>query len=174
MSLSWCAELMLNPVVRWRVKRRSATHPNLDALTRGLKPHGYLQETAPRSSKTSKLQPSPPKEERGRASPMWTSSIKLNGRCARALSLEEREKHLGAFVVYGPNARQPRRGGFRGTGYNCEWVPSQKGIPLECLQAHQATVFASVISVLVGPRPVPLCDPSQNGWLFERPQAHHQ
>ena len=56
MSLSWCAELMLNPVVRWRAKRRSATHPNLDALTRGLKPHGYLQETAPRSSKTSKLQ----------------------------------------------------------------------------------------------------------------------
>src|SRR5579864_6401260 len=59
MSLSWCAELMLNPVVRWRVKRRSATHPNLDALTRGLKPHGYLQETAPRSSKTSKLQRRP-------------------------------------------------------------------------------------------------------------------
>jgi hypothetical protein len=56
MSLPWCAELMLNPVVRWRVKRRSATHPNLDALTRGLKPHGYLQQTAPRSSKTSKLQ----------------------------------------------------------------------------------------------------------------------
>jgi hypothetical protein len=84
------------------------------------------------------------------------------------------EKHLGAFVVYGPNARQPGRGGFRVTGYNCEWVPSQKGIPLECLQAHQATVFASVISVFVGPRPVPLCDPSQNGWLFERPQAHHQ
>src|SRR5579862_2113138 len=49
-------ELIFNPVVRWRVKRRSATHPNLDALTRGLKPHGYRQETAPRSSKTSKLQ----------------------------------------------------------------------------------------------------------------------
>src|SRR5579864_7237637 len=55
----WCAELILNPVVRWHVKRRSATHPNLDALTRGLKPHGYLQETAPRSFKTSKLQSRP-------------------------------------------------------------------------------------------------------------------
>src|SRR5579862_6859199 len=62
MSLPWCAELILNPVVRWRVKRRSATHPNLDALTRGLKPHGYLQETAPRSSKTSKLQVLSPSE----------------------------------------------------------------------------------------------------------------
>jgi len=38
--------------------------PNLDALTRGLKPHGYHHATAPRSSKMSKLQPSPPLEER--------------------------------------------------------------------------------------------------------------
>ena len=45
---------------------------------------------------------------------------------------------------------------------------------LECLQAHQATVFGSVISVFSGPKPVPLCEPSQKGWLLERPQAHHQ
>jgi hypothetical protein len=44
----------------------------------------------------------------------------------------------------------------------------------ECLQAHQATVLASVISVFFGAKPVPLCEPSQKGWLWERPHAHHQ
>jgi hypothetical protein len=44
----------------------------------------------------------------------------------------------------------------------------------ECLHAHQATVFASVISTFLGANPVPLCEPSQKGWLPERPQAHHQ
>jgi len=53
-------------------------------------------------------------------------------------------------------------------------LPSQKGIAFECLHAHQATVFASLISTCFGSRPVPLCDPSQNGWLLERPHAHHQ
>jgi hypothetical protein len=42
------------------------------------------------------------------------------------------------------------------------------------LHAHHATVFASVISTFFGFNPVPACDPSQNGWLFERPHAHHQ
>jgi hypothetical protein len=45
---------------------------------------------------------------------------------------------------------------------------------MECLQAHQATIFASVISTFLGSIPVPLCEPSQKGWLFERPHAHHQ
>lgn len=54
------------------------------------------------------------------------------------------------------------------------WVPSQKGMFLECLQAHHATVLASVMVTFFGSSPVPACDPSQNGWLFERPQAHHQ
>lgn len=43
------------------------------------------------------------------------------------------------------------------------WVPSQNGMFLECLQAHHATVFASVISISFGSSPVPLCEPSQNG-----------
>jgi len=53
-------------------------------------------------------------------------------------------------------------------------VPSQNGFPPECLQAHHATVPASLISTICGLNPVPLCEPSQNGWLFERPHAHHQ
>lgn len=58
--------------------------------------------------------------------------------------------------------------------HSVECVPSQKGAFLECLQAHQATVLASVICTRFGPRPVPLCEPSQNGWVLERPHAHHQ
>jgi hypothetical protein len=42
------------------------------------------------------------------------------------------------------------------------------------LQPHQATVLASVISTFFGPKPVPLCEPSQNGWPFDFPHAHHQ
>jgi hypothetical protein len=54
----------------------------------------------------------------------------------------------------------------------CE--PSQKGGVFVCLHAHHATVLASVIVTVLGLRPVPSCDPSQNGWFWERPQAHHQ
>jgi hypothetical protein len=59
-------------------------------------------------------------------------------------------------------------------GYKLECVPSQNGIDPECLHAHHAIVFASVIATSFGSNPVPLCEPSQNGWLFERPHAHHQ
>jgi hypothetical protein len=52
--VSW--GLLSIPVVRGYIRRRSATHSNFDAVIRGLKPHGYLQETAPRSFKMSKLQ----------------------------------------------------------------------------------------------------------------------
>ena len=54
------------------------------------------------------------------------------------------------------------------------WLPSQNGWVLVCLQAHQATVFFSLISVLKGENSVPLCEPSQNGCVLERPQEHHQ
>lgn len=60
------------------------------------------------------------------------------------------------------------------THHSFEWVPSQKGMSFECLHAHQATVLAWAISTCFGCRPVPLCEPSQKGWLLERPQAHHQ
>jgi hypothetical protein len=42
------------------------------------------------------------------------------------------------------------------------------------LHAHHATVLASAISVFFGPKLEPLCEPSQNGWVFERPHEHHQ
>ena len=48
------------------IKRRSATHTNFNAEIRGLKPHGYRQETAPRSFKMSKLQ-APARRRRSQA-----------------------------------------------------------------------------------------------------------
>ena len=54
------------------------------------------------------------------------------------------------------------------------WLPSQKGLFFECLQPHHATVFLASICALTGVNSVPLCEPSQNGWVAERPQAHHQ
>jgi hypothetical protein len=55
-----------------------------------------------------------------------------------------------------------------------ECDPSQKGCPQVCLQLQSATVFGSVRENFTGARPVPLCEPSQYGWVWERPQAHHQ
>jgi hypothetical protein len=43
------------------------------------------------------------------------------------------------------------------------WLPSQNGLFAECLQPHQATFFCSAMSTLIGAKPVPLCEPSQNG-----------
>ena len=55
-----------------------------------------------------------------------------------------------------------------------ECEPSQKGGFAVCLQLHSATVFSSVKENFIGANPVPLCEPSQNGWVLARPQAHHQ
>src|SRR5512135_1262879 len=54
------------------------------------------------------------------------------------------------------------------------WVPSQNGLLADCLQPHNATFWLCVISNLTGVMLVVLCEPSQNGWVLERPQAHHQ
>jgi hypothetical protein len=58
--------------------------------------------------------------------------------------------------------------------HNREWEPSQKQPSCVCLQPHQATVLASAISVFNGVKPVPLCEPSQNGCDFDRPHAHQK
>jgi len=34
--------------------------------------------------------------------------------------------------------------------------------------------LASVISTFLGVNSLPLCEPSQNGWPFDLPHAHHQ
>jgi hypothetical protein len=53
-------------------------------------------------------------------------------------------------------------------------VPSQNGAFFECLQAHQATFLASLNWTGLGVNPVPLCEPSQNGWFLEFPQEHQE
>jgi hypothetical protein len=58
--------------------------------------------------------------------------------------------------------------------YSFLWVPSQNGLLLLCLQPHSQTFFCSVISNFTGVNSLPLCEPSQNGWFFDRPQRHHQ
>jgi hypothetical protein len=66
-------------------------------------------------------------------------------------------------------AKRPGLAGFSAVMVqgSLEWLPSQNGAVLECLQPHQATVLASVISVFCGAKPEPLCDPSQKGWLLD-------
>jgi hypothetical protein len=54
------------------------------------------------------------------------------------------------------------------------WVPSQNGLLPECLHPRSHTFWHSPFSCFVGSSPVPLCEPSQDGRFFERPQAHQQ
>jgi hypothetical protein len=51
-------------------------------------------------------------------------------------------------------------------------VPSQNGGEPVRLHPQKATRLGSVIVTSIGVKPVPLCDPSQNGWLLERPHRH--
>src|SRR5512139_4004644 len=54
------------------------------------------------------------------------------------------------------------------------WAPSQNGLSLLCLQLHSQTVVFSLMTNDIGSRPLPSCEPSQNGWVIERPHEHHQ
>jgi hypothetical protein len=53
-------------------------------------------------------------------------------------------------------------------------VPSQYGLPPLRLQSHSQTFCASVTVNFSGVNSVTLCEPSQNGWRPDLPQAHHQ
>lgn len=53
-----------------------------------------------------------------------------------------------------------------------ECVPSQNGGFLVCLQPQKASRFFSVNSTSIGENDVPVCEPSQKGWLFDLPHRH--
>jgi hypothetical protein len=54
------------------------------------------------------------------------------------------------------------------------WLPSHMGRFPVRLQAQNQACSARSAFHSTGENAVPLCEPSQNGWLFERPHAHHQ
>jgi hypothetical protein len=74
-----------------------------------------------------------------------------------------------ARMVTPSSAIRTTRPGYRGKR---EWVPSHIGGFPVFLHPHQAMRLASVIVLSIGVKLVPLCEPSQNGWLLERPQRH--
>jgi hypothetical protein len=54
----------------------------------------------------------------------------------------------------------------------CLCAPSQNGEFAVALQVQRATFLFSVIVKASGSMPLPECEPSQYGWVKERPQAH--
>src|ERR1017187_1375105 len=86
----------------------------------------------------------------------------------RDLGGREREGTRGSLDTEPPKGKAPPCP----AAYGLACDPSQKAPFFECLQPHQATFFAWAISVFTGANAVPLCEPSQNGWLLEPPQAH--
>jgi hypothetical protein len=83
-------------------------------------------------------------------------------------------RETGTHARHGSERSQFRLLPHPRLSYSAACVPSQNGALCECLQPHQATVRALVISTSFGASPVPLCEPSQNGCPFDRPHAHHQ
>jgi len=54
------------------------------------------------------------------------------------------------------------------------WLRSQKGRFALRLQPHSQSFCASDTMNFCGVNAVVLCEPSQKGWRFESPHAHHQ
>ncbi len=82
--------------------------------------------------------------------------------------------HWSTVCRRGDVQHRLRRFEIRSSGHRDLWVPSQNGMLAECLQPQSPYFRFSVISNFCGERSVPLCEPSQKGWFFERPHAHHQ
>jgi nitrogen regulatory protein PII len=60
-----------------------------------------------------------------------------------------------------------------GSSFSLLWVPSQCGGWRLCLQPHSHRLPLRAVTVNIrGSIPLPLCEPSQNGCVAERPQAH--
>ncbi len=58
--------------------------------------------------------------------------------------------------------------------HSSSWLSSQNGGVLVRLQVQNIIGRARAAFHSIGSKPVPSCEPSQNGWLLERPQRHHQ
>src|SRR5215470_19018817 len=57
---------------------------------------------------------------------------------------------------------------------NALWAPLHSGRVAVCLQAQNHTSLLSGAVHCTGENDEPLCEPSQNGWFFDFPHAHHQ
>ena len=74
--------------------------------------------------------------------------------------------------LIGTTAAVPRHLCIHGASFL--WLPSHIGRFPVRLQAQNHACTARSAFHSTGENAVPLCEPSQNGWLFERPHAHHQ
>jgi hypothetical protein len=54
------------------------------------------------------------------------------------------------------------------------WLPSQRTPFDDCLQPQKHTRLVSSAVYFFGTKSVSLCEPSQNGWLADLPQAHQK
>jgi hypothetical protein len=57
---------------------------------------------------------------------------------------------------------------------SASWAPLHKGCVVVCLQVQKKTSADSGAVHLTGENGEPAWEPSQNGWFFDLPQAHHQ
>ncbi len=60
------------------------------------------------------------------------------------------------------------------SAHRSSWLSSQNGGDLVRLQVQNIIGRERVAVHSSGSKPVPIMRPSQNGWLLERPQRHHQ